>query len=162
MRVVTVSGDRLFSFLFQAEDGIRDLTVTGVQTCALPIFLDLELQALQGREQLGLELALQLLAFLEEVLHQVAEPVRQLPPGGDGVDLGRFARLAFLRQRVHPSLLSKGRSERLQVYAREGWGVRGARARSETGTVLVFTTRLCVEEFGIGGRAAEGTRLESV
>src|SRR5688572_33489956 len=28
----------LFCFFFQAEDGIRDLTVTGVQTCALPIF----------------------------------------------------------------------------------------------------------------------------
>src|SRR2546430_9339613 len=28
-------------FFFQAEDGIRDLTVTGVQTCALPIsFVD--------------------------------------------------------------------------------------------------------------------------
>src|SRR6266567_7822767 len=27
-----------FVFFFQAEDGIRDLTVTGVQTCALPIF----------------------------------------------------------------------------------------------------------------------------
>src|SRR5207248_3728424 len=25
-------------FFFQAEDGIRDRTVTGVQTCALPIF----------------------------------------------------------------------------------------------------------------------------
>src|SRR5205085_3592837 len=25
------------TFFFQAEDGIRDLTVTGVQTCALPI-----------------------------------------------------------------------------------------------------------------------------
>src|SRR5688572_32661008 len=29
----------LFFFFFQAEDGIRDLTVTGVQTCALPILL---------------------------------------------------------------------------------------------------------------------------
>src|SRR2546427_2636039 len=27
----------LYIFFFQAEDGIRDLTVTGVQTCALPI-----------------------------------------------------------------------------------------------------------------------------
>src|SRR5207245_5635570 len=27
------------SFFFQAEDGIRDATVTGVQTCALPIYL---------------------------------------------------------------------------------------------------------------------------
>src|SRR3712207_7699413 len=25
-------------FFFQAEDGIRDIGVTGVQTCALPIF----------------------------------------------------------------------------------------------------------------------------
>src|SRR2546430_6422040 len=31
-----VVGLSLF-FFFQAEDGIRDLTVTGVQTCALPI-----------------------------------------------------------------------------------------------------------------------------
>src|SRR5579859_7478858 len=29
----------VFFFFFQAEDGIRDLTVTGVQTCALPIWL---------------------------------------------------------------------------------------------------------------------------
>src|SRR2546429_201170 len=26
-------------FFFQAEDGIRDVAVTGVQTCALPIFI---------------------------------------------------------------------------------------------------------------------------
>src|SRR3989441_12659945 len=30
----------LFFFFFQAEDGIRDKLVTGVQTCALPIFRD--------------------------------------------------------------------------------------------------------------------------
>src|SRR5207244_8700425 len=29
----------LFCFFFQAEDGIRDDLVTGVQTCALPILL---------------------------------------------------------------------------------------------------------------------------
>src|SRR5258707_2242541 len=28
------------SFFFQAEDGIRDIGVTGVQTCALPISAD--------------------------------------------------------------------------------------------------------------------------
>src|SRR3712207_7749678 len=28
----------LVFFFFQAEDGIRDIGVTGVQTCALPIF----------------------------------------------------------------------------------------------------------------------------
>src|SRR5256885_4678858 len=30
-------GTLLFFFFFQAEDGIRDYKVTGVQTCALPI-----------------------------------------------------------------------------------------------------------------------------
>src|SRR5699024_11951249 len=29
----------LSCFFFQAEDGIRDRNVTGVQTCALPIFV---------------------------------------------------------------------------------------------------------------------------
>src|SRR5256885_3634430 len=29
----------MFFFFFQAEDGIRDYKVTGVQTCALPIFV---------------------------------------------------------------------------------------------------------------------------
>src|SRR3989440_1332210 len=32
------SGGLYCCFFFQAEDGIRDLIVTGVQTCALPIF----------------------------------------------------------------------------------------------------------------------------
>src|SRR5437879_8652916 len=37
----TVSLSAFFSlfFFFQAEDGIRDTSVTGVQTCALPISL---------------------------------------------------------------------------------------------------------------------------
>ena len=30
---------RIIFFFFQAEDGIRDTSVTGVQTCALPIYL---------------------------------------------------------------------------------------------------------------------------
>src|SRR2546430_11510594 len=33
----TCTFPRACFFFFQAEDGIRDLTVTGVQTCALPI-----------------------------------------------------------------------------------------------------------------------------
>src|SRR6266487_6850982 len=32
--------DNFFFFFFQAEDGIRDGRVTGVQTCALPILVD--------------------------------------------------------------------------------------------------------------------------
>src|SRR6266513_3572672 len=38
-----------FFFFFQAEDGIRDRNVTGVQTCALPISLR---DAVEGRPRL--------------------------------------------------------------------------------------------------------------
>src|SRR5260370_12782514 len=50
------------SFFFQAEDGIRDSSVTGVQTCALPICLaavqayglDVSLQPFKSQVQDGL------------------------------------------------------------------------------------------------------------
>src|SRR3712207_7731153 len=35
------SDDGCIFFFFQAEDGIRDIGVTGVQTCALPIYVRL-------------------------------------------------------------------------------------------------------------------------
>src|SRR2546430_15929201 len=43
----------MFFFFFQAEDGIRDLTVTGVQTCALPI-------SLYGARHVGLKAGLKI------------------------------------------------------------------------------------------------------
>src|SRR5438046_9876738 len=38
-------------FFFQAEDGIRDWSVTGVQTCALPICYDLTGAVLEDRKE---------------------------------------------------------------------------------------------------------------
>src|SRR5256885_4946842 len=38
---IPITGYSWYSFFFQAEDGIRDYKVTGVQTCALPIYLSL-------------------------------------------------------------------------------------------------------------------------
>src|SRR5690606_8004436 len=53
--VVTSSGDgHAFGFFFQAEDGIRDFHVTGVQTCALPIYDNdylLSMQQVTGNDQ---------------------------------------------------------------------------------------------------------------
>src|SRR5437762_5556941 len=37
VRFICLYGVLFFFFFFQAEDGIRDTSVTGVQTCALPI-----------------------------------------------------------------------------------------------------------------------------
>src|SRR2546429_6990728 len=43
-----------FFFFFQAEDGIRDVAVTGVQTCALPIyFTNLQRQVTFGTSDVG-------------------------------------------------------------------------------------------------------------
>src|SRR5437870_6725853 len=42
-----------FFFFFQAEDGIRDGHVTGVQTCALPIFATLVVNKLRGTLQVA-------------------------------------------------------------------------------------------------------------
>src|SRR5207249_9760737 len=40
-------------FFFQAEDGIRDRNVTGVQTCALPIYDDRDFAAFKLRIEIG-------------------------------------------------------------------------------------------------------------
>src|SRR5256885_5138210 len=44
---------RYYVFFFQAEDGIRDYKVTGVQTCALPIFLRRRRSMVGGGEAAG-------------------------------------------------------------------------------------------------------------
>src|SRR6266496_5172801 len=47
-----------FFFFFQAEDGIRDLYVTGVQTCALPISRESRAALAGGRTLVPLHLEL--------------------------------------------------------------------------------------------------------
>src|SRR5215813_14888429 len=46
----------MYFFFFQAEDGIRDADVTGVQTCALPISESAE--AVEALHELGLRVAM--------------------------------------------------------------------------------------------------------
>src|SRR5207248_8281407 len=58
-------------FFFQAEDGIRDRTVTGVQTCALPIYVHPFSDLFDGR--LAAEL-------LEERRRALADAVQRARP----------------------------------------------------------------------------------
>src|SRR5256886_12473218 len=61
-------------FFFQAEDGIRDLTVTGVQTCALPICLEIlrhHAVELEDLRPAGIGEAATLVELLPSQLHQV-------------------------------------------------------------------------------------------
>src|SRR2546429_1247898 len=48
--IVSIVLVRFFFFFFQAEDGIRDVAVTGVQTCALPICLPVKLVVYVARQ----------------------------------------------------------------------------------------------------------------
>src|SRR5206468_8016916 len=100
-------------FFFQAEDGIRDLIVTGVQTCALPICLPAgpRLAALGG----GALLALLLLAL-----------ALLLPAGGVPVAPSHAAS-SLDRPRKISRTAAAPRSEERRVGKECGW--RGGRER---------------------------------
>src|SRR5437763_13366597 len=82
-----------FFFFFQAEDGIRDTSVTGVQTCALPICSAVERFGVQAGVMLLLNDTVQEVeAFWRTVPGvQVQERARR----GDGMVVGLSAQLHF-------------------------------------------------------------------
>src|SRR5260370_22177767 len=78
-------------FFFQAEDGIRDSSVTGVQTCALPIS--------RGRGPSGRALALREVSLPDAVARVARAPDRivHLIDGVDGGTTGPVSRAAAAR-----------------------------------------------------------------
>src|SRR2546426_3617581 len=85
-------------FFFQAEDGIRDYKVTGVQTCALPIYVDAVL--LLGLPANFTDGAARLL--LRVLLRAVRAAVagRADPPVRAGRETGRFHAPVLVRRKV--------------------------------------------------------------
>src|SRR5260370_16851270 len=85
---------------FQGEDGIRDSSVTGVQTCALPIFPDKALLFSLGREYLSsspaaalaeLPAAKRLAAITYEMIPRIKFPhVENVPRLSDPEVVKRF------------------------------------------------------------------------
>src|SRR5207248_4939511 len=76
-----------FYFFFQAEDGIRDRTVTGVQTCALPIS-----DVFRGPALLWFDGS-------EALQRRSGQRKRKVAVRGGGGDLdfaGRFPRISFV------------------------------------------------------------------
>src|SRR5216683_2228045 len=83
----------LFFFFFQAEDGIRYLIVTGVQTCALPISLESAGRGGQALgERAGLYMAVGSIPFERE--HTDLLLRRSIDPDGR-VSMARFSTDAF-------------------------------------------------------------------
>src|SRR5690349_24021445 len=88
-------------FFFQAEDGIRALYVTGVQTCALPIYVgalacrllglrDVLVDVAGGHDQVDPRLAGRIAELPDQAVALLAagvdapDPARHLPPAGGG------------------------------------------------------------------------------
>src|SRR5699024_5407971 len=83
-----------FVFFFQAEDGIRDRNVTGVQTCALPI------SDLQARRRLGLTATLVREDGHEDDVFSLIGPKRYDAPWKDIEQQGYIAPADCLEVRV--------------------------------------------------------------
>src|SRR5256884_3414984 len=78
-----------FFFFFQAEDGIRDVAVTGVQTCALPIFEERGYEADDVIGTIATEAARQGFEVLivsndKDMMQLVGKNVRTLKTGSGG------------------------------------------------------------------------------
>src|SRR5690349_24347297 len=100
------SCDERFYFFFQAEDGIRDLYVTGVQTCALPILL-------------GFVLADGLVGLFGPSAAVHAQARSEERRVGKGVDLGgrRISKKKKRSEQGPPATLT-GRGGRAGAYSR--------------------------------------------
>src|SRR5256885_17200310 len=70
----------LFVFFFQAEDGIRDYKVTGVQTCALPIFQQFEATMTPDGLAMHREAADKLHRILMDAFAEIARRIRANEP----------------------------------------------------------------------------------
>src|SRR5699024_11480541 len=92
--MLVLSFSFFFFFFFQAEDGIRDRNVTGVQTCALPIFSCIKRYAM----------------YLENIF---IKRVRLLPHTGCVLTLRIFRKLLTknLLRLNKSAIKKKGRSE---------------------------------------------------
>src|SRR2546429_4602370 len=95
-RLATSTSESGTAFFFQAEDGIRDVAVTGVQTCALPISNEVDLGAFVGANW---PLAPALTATVAGRYDYIRVPFEDLlDPGQSGLNI--FRRLRSEERRV--------------------------------------------------------------
>src|SRR2546425_12246381 len=113
----------LFFFFFQAEDGIRDKLVTGVQTCALPILV--------GIGEVWRSLSLIPAGFPSSFARRIGQPILRAPsrPSGPQGRSGAKQR-SWLSRRPMPR-------EILRVFATSIF-------REEVGDSVMPVTSVCM------------------
>src|SRR5688572_25517600 len=121
-----------FFFFFQAEDGIRDLTVTGVQTCALPIWngfhedltvlnhgaepIDLDVRVEAASDFADLFEVKDALAKKGEYYHRIESSRLVL-----GYRRERFVRETWISASAPPEIDERGLSYRLHLEPHSEW-----------------------------------------
>src|SRR2546425_3605192 len=89
----------LFFFFFQAEDGIRDKLVTGVQTCALPIWFHTIARVcgeIRSRRSSGIGRSMHRASFWESKVGRARSRLGDSSPRSMPIQIGR----ASCRERV--------------------------------------------------------------
>src|SRR5687767_15243067 len=110
-----------FIFFFQAEDGIRDKLVTGVQTCALPIC-----------SRRHVVVPRQPAAVADGELHAVRAPLAQLPPDDSGAAVGAPYSSALESNRTENylgDLVLRSEERRVGKECRCGWSAQQERKK---------------------------------
>src|SRR3712207_7414395 len=101
-------------FFFQAEDGIRYIGVTGVQTCALPIYHG---EVVGGALFVAGGDAAEPLGAVDQALHPVA------PPVGGAVEAGPAALVALARDH-RPDAPPRSEEHTSELQSRQYLGCR--------------------------------------
>src|SRR2546426_9288424 len=100
--MVVVAALSISFFFFQAEDGIRDYKVTGVQTCALPIYIYGAIIAGADIRSVRMTPGVDFIAELERAIRELIPKPKMLVigfpsnPTAHCVDLGFFERVIAL------------------------------------------------------------------
>src|SRR5258708_18311224 len=119
---------RRFFFFFQAEDGIRDDLVTGVQTCALPIFIGVAPEDFAGPE-----------AFVNPDIYIPMHAYQHAVPGASADYLtSRKNRSAVLLGRLAPGASVAAAQSELRTIARGLAAQYPESNRDRTVTVLDY------------------------
>src|SRR5699024_11342920 len=80
----------LFNFFVQAEDGIRDRNVTGVQTCALPIWVVGPIKSVERILEVAKEFQ-ENLSFVPFIYHTATETIDIIKENYDGFEYFLFS-----------------------------------------------------------------------
>src|SRR3712207_5716451 len=129
-------------FFFQAEDGIRDIGVTGVQTCALPILRRLRMlhQAIVDREEQGETLSRLLPGGLAEKVRREGQRIGETEEVEVTVLMSDIRGYSGIAEHAEPAALARQLNEHR---AEMNHAILG-----EGGTVMQFVGDAVMAVFG--------------